>query len=332
MVFQKRFKMNAFKKINKYLIVIVSCFMFLFLSICSCTVPKRFQQEPKRTVQKPTFPIENSDLIEVCLKDSLRGQNPFQAIKLEDGNPSVNCIVYETELLSSEKQEGFWTPHRYGSLYYHQWTKSMNVEDLMIPRTNFQREFWKLRIHKDKYGENDGDLWISESEQLLKEISKKDSFEIDSYQLNERDGLYYATISLKCVKEISQEDWNNLKYNIFLKPDILYSETFYGHPSDNIENLAYDLITFQGDEKEEYDGIGFNLSTHSNNVPTLENPIVILKTETFSLPEIPYEDRGFLRNPPPIKQPNWSIHLILNDGADLRKNLYSWSLPIDIAE
>jgi hypothetical protein len=314
--------------------------MFLFLSICSCTVPKRFLQEPKRIVQKPTFPIENSDLVEVCLKNSLRGQNPFQAIKLEASNPSVNCIVYETELLSSEKQEGFWTPHRYGSLYYNQWTKSMNVESIMLPRTNFQREFWKLRIHKDKYGENDGDLWISESEQLLKEISKKDCFEIDSYQLNESDGLYYATISLKCVKEISQEDWNNLKYNIFLKPDILYSgpipysrkSVLYTGKNFTIENLAYDLIILQGDEKEEYDGIGFNLLTHSNNVPTLENPIVILKTEVFSLLEIPYEDSGFLRNSPPIKQPNWSLQLILNDGIDMRKNLFSWNLPIDVEE
>jgi hypothetical protein len=40
----------------------------------------------------------------------------------------------------------------------------------------------------------------------------------------------------------------------------------------------------------------------------------------------------FFSKPPETRPPNWSLHLILNDSRDMRKNLYSWTLPIQTEE
>ncbi len=72
---------------------------------------------------------------------------------------------------------------------------------------------------------------------------------------------------------------------------------------------------------------------YSSESLTKENPIVRLQSQPFSLPVITYSyPKEWFSNPPETRPPNWSLHLILNDGRDMRKNLYSWTLPIQIEE
>jgi hypothetical protein len=131
---------------------------------------------------------------------------------------------------------------------------------------------------------------------------------------------HYEKVYASWTGEMSQDDIQNLRYSLFLKADRIYLYEFNDEHCF-ADNLAYDLVPLKGDIKEEYDGIGFPLFSSSNEYPTKENPYITLSTEPFTIPFI----EGFTEE----QQPNWSLHLILNDGTNMSNNLYSWSFPIN---
>ncbi len=271
--------------------------------------------------------MKNSTLVEVCTKNA----HSYPAIQLEKENPSVNCIVYEIFTTDENKGEKQFlgTPNPYGSMYFKKWTRSMNSDDHRLPRTVLQRQQLDFHSYKDQTGKFNGTVWIEETTSSLHGLSIDQAFVIESFQFDVEGEMYTLSLSLKCMEDFPQEEWDYLCYNMFLKPDILFEWLPWG----STENIAYDFIPFHLDTVEKYDGIGFPLSSYSTDAPTKENPFIRLKSQPFLLPtfNLTYSEDIF-SNPPETRPPNWSLHLILNDSRDMRKNLYSWTLPIQIEE
>ncbi|HXK52044.1 MAG TPA: hypothetical protein PLE09_05885 [Caldisericia bacterium] len=318
----------------RYCKVAVCLLLFFICSNCSFPKPQPAQKTPR---QMPAFPMENSRVVEVCVSQEDKNYS-FPGLVLEKEDSITNFLLYE--IFISDDSEGDLTPHSYGSKYFRKWTRSMNDDDVRLPRTVLQRDMVKFHTHRDNKGVFNGSLWMQDTLQEIEKYSIDNRFVIESYDVHVKDEEYIVSITLRCTEDIPQEEWNHLCYNLFLKPDVIVKDggiTFdrYNrgtHKSKiSIVNLLYDFIPIHKDNKFDYDGIGFPLNNHQTIAPSIDNSLVVLTTEPFRLPLIPYEE-SLANDIPYIRQPYWSLHLFLNDDTDLWKNLYSWSIPIEIEQ
>ncbi|MDD4614862.1 MAG: hypothetical protein PHI40_05600 [Caldisericia bacterium] len=108
-----------------------------------------------------------------------------------------------------------------------------------------------------------------------------------------------------------------LKYSLFLVADEIYMEQRYCMPEQTLENVAYTLIPFEGDDLETFDGSGFLLDSPDHKIHS-ENPIGTLTTVPFILPEIP----GNRNN-------GWSLHLMIEDPENLGKEIFSSKIRLN---
>ena len=86
----------------------------------------------------------------------------------------------------------------------------------------------------------------------------------------------------------------------------------YDMTSEELKGLSYNLF-LKADKLYFYE--------YKNDYPTEKKSTITFTTNEFKLP--------FIESLTEDQQPKWSIHLILNNNKDLRKNIYSWSYPID---
>jgi hypothetical protein len=63
---------------------------------------------------------------------------------------------------------------------------------------------------------------VEEITSSLHELSVDQAFVVDSYQFDVEHEMYTLSLSLKCMEDFPQEEWDHLRYNMFLKPDILF--------------------------------------------------------------------------------------------------------------
>lgn len=216
--------------------------------------------------------MKNSTLVEVCTKHAAS----YPAIQLEKQNPSVDCIVYEVFTTDDykERKSNNETPYPYGSMYFKKWTRSMNSDDHRLPRTVLQRQQLDFHSYKDQTGQPNETVWLEDTTSSLQRLSVDEAFVIESFQFDVEDEMYTLSLSLKCMEDFPQEEWDHLCYNMFLKPDILFGTL----PGITAQNLAYDFIPFHLDMKDDYDGIGFPLSLYSTESPSKENPVIQLQS------------------------------------------------------
>jgi hypothetical protein len=266
--------------------------------------------------------LKNHGLVEVCISSQIAPhKTPFLLQKLSQESPTIDTISYDCISLTSSQSS--FTPFTYGYKHYEKVYDSMNIQREGIPRTIYQRLSNILGIPKDADGNVDWELWVEEAKEIMAEVDVQQNISIDSFSVSIDKGMIQGNCTLSLTGELSQDDIQNLRYSLFLKADRIYLYEFNDEHCF-ADNLAYDLVPLKGDIKEEYDGIGFPLFSSSDEYPTEQNPYFSLTTEPFTLPFID----GFPKN----QQPKWSLHLILNNGTDMSKNLYSWCFPIKVEE
>jgi hypothetical protein len=301
-------KSTCKKMVNSVLYVGCLCVILFAVPFAGCT-----------PVLTQSVTQKNHGLVELCVSSQIAPhKTPFLLRKLSQESPAIDTISYDGISLSSSLP--FFTPYTYGYNHYEKVYASMNIQREGIPRTIYQRQSDILGIPKDADGNVDWELWIEEAKEIMAEVDVPQNIRMDSFSLSIDKGFIQGKCTLHWTGEMSQDDIQNLRYSLFLKADRIYLYEFNDEHCF-ADNLAYDLVPLKGDIKEEYDGIGFSLFSSSDEYPTKENPYITLSTEPFSIPFI----EGFTEE----QQPNWSLHLILNDGTNLSKNLYSWSFPIN---
>lgn len=301
--------MNFKKHLLPILYFFCLCIIVLTISLTACT-----------TLNTQTNHQKNHGLVEVCVSSQIAPQKtPFLLLKLSQESPAIDTISYDCISLTSSQSS--FTPFTYGYQHYEKVYESMSIQKEGFPRTIYQRESNILGIPKDADGNVDWESWVEEAKEIMAEVDVPQSIRIDSFSVSIDKGMIQGNCKLSLTGEWSQHDLQNLRYSIFLKADRIYLYEFNDEKCF-AENLAYDLVPLKGDIKEEYDGIGFPLFSSSRELPTKENPSITLSTKPFTIPFI----EGFTEE----QQPKWSLHLILNDGTDMSKNLYSWSFPIEI--
>jgi hypothetical protein len=261
-------------------------------------------------VQKQAIP--SSKLVEVGLLGSMTPyKSQFPLLQLENEYPTINAISFEPSFST-------FNPSPYCFQYYEEVRKYMQL-NRGYPQTICQRTKYYLGVPKNDVGDYDWSSWIPLVHNKIKDSSASTGIVLLQPHVECTDDSYTATAHLKWEEIFPIEDIKNLRYSIFLKADRIYYHDYHD-PDYSVENIAYDMIPLLGDVKEEYSGKGFPLFSSSDIYPTDQNPYFSLTTEPFTLPFIV----GFPKN----QQPKWSLHLILSDGTDMDKNLYSWSFPI----
>jgi hypothetical protein len=275
--------------------------LLLFVSCISCSIAV------------PSQSIPSSKLVEVGLISHLKSQFPL--LELENEYPNISAISFEPPLHT-------FNPSPYCFQYYDEGVRQYMQLDRGYPQTICHRTSYYLGVPKNETG-YDWSKWIPIVYEKIKDGSASTGIVLVQPHVECTEDSYTATAQLKWEDIFPMEDFKNLRYSIFLKADRIYYYN-YRDPDYSVENIAYDIIPLLGDVKEEYSGSGFPLFSSSDEYPTEQNPYFSLTTEPFTLPFID----GFPKN----QQPNWSLHLILNDGTNLSKNLYSWSFPIEIEE
>jgi hypothetical protein len=284
---------------------IMLCFsiLFLFVGSISCSVADLTQTIP------------SSKLVEVGLLGSMTPyKSQFPLLQLENEYPNIDAISFEPSFHT-------FNPSPYCFQYYEEVRKYMQL-DRGYPQTICHRTKYFLGVPKNETG-YDWSKWIPIVYEKIKDSSASTDIVLVQPHVECTEDSYTATAQLKWEKPFPIEDFKNLRYSIFLKADRIYYFD-YLDPHYSVENLAYDMIPLSGDVKEEYSGCGFPLFSSADEYPTEQNPNFSLTTEPFTIPFID----GFPKN----QQPKWSLHLLINDGTDMGKNLYSWSFPIEIEE
>jgi hypothetical protein len=108
-----------------------------------------------------------------------------------------------------------------------------------------------------------------------------------------------------------------LKYCLFLVADEIYMEQRYCMPEQTLENVAYTLIPFEGDDPETFDGSGFLLDSPNHKILS-EHSTMTPTTVPFAIPEIP----GNRNN-------GWSLHLMIEDPENLGNEIFSCKIRLN---
>jgi len=268
--------------------------------------------------------IQSKKLVELYVNGLMPYKSPFPLLELEKNDSYLSTISYEPDdaAVGVGYSKDLVKPSKYGFMHLKSIASSMSLQ-LGFPLSMYQRNQYARGIPSKEKGGYDWNAWMESSIETMKKFEAQQQIWISSFELKQEKNAFVLVGSLDFSDRWNQDHLSNLRYSLFLKADRIY----YHHSNDEtgfVENLAYDLVPLKGDIKEEYDGIGFPLFSSSRELPIKENLSITLSTEPFTIPFI----EGFTEE----QQPKWSLHLILNDGTDMSKNLYSWSFPIEIEE
>ncbi len=265
--------------------------------------------------------MQSKKLVELYVNGLMPYKSPFPLLELEKNDSNLSTISYEPDDAVGYSLD-LVKPSKYGFMHLESIASSMSLK-LGFPLSIYQRNKYARGIPSKEKGGYDWNAWMESSIETMKNFEAQQQIWVSSFELKQEKGVFVLLGSLDFSDTWNQDDLTNLRYSLFLKADRIYYY-YYNDETGFVENLAYDMIPLLGDIKEEYDGIGFPLFSSSGEYPTKEKPSITLCTEPFTIPFI----EGFTEE----QQPNWSLHLILNDGTDMGKNLYSWSFPIKVEE